>query len=48
MGRKIEKKVTEDDWDITYDYKKFENCVLNVLPLEDVGFPVHAVPGADD
>ena len=48
MGRKIEKKVTEDDWDITYDYKKFENCVVDVLPLEDVGFPVHAVPGADE
>jgi len=48
MGKKIQKKVEETDWEISYDYKKFENCAVDVLPLEDVGFPVYSVPGSDE
>jgi hypothetical protein len=48
MGVKKTKQVEENDYEIEYDYKKFENCAVEILPLEDVGFPVHSIPGSDE
>jgi len=48
MGRRVSKKVNEVDYDIIYDYKKFEKCTCELVPLEDVGFPFWGIPGGDE
>ena len=40
--------VQEEDFEVIYDFKKFEKCTSEIVPLEDVGFPVYSIPGSDE
>lgn len=48
LGGKKEYKVPEQRYKVTYEYKKFENAKVEVLDLEDVGFPTYSVPTSDE
>jgi len=37
-------KEEEVKYDITYEYKKFESCKVEVCDLEDIGFPLYQSP----
>ena len=44
IGGKKEHEVTPTKFKIRYEYKKFESCQVEVINLEDVGFPTYSVP----
>jgi hypothetical protein len=46
FGGKKKVETEEQLYDITYEYKKFEKCRIEVIDLEDVGFPLYSVPSA--
>lgn len=48
IGREAEIELDAGDYDIKYEYKKFEFVRTELLPLEDVGFPCWSVPGSDE
>jgi len=48
FGKKTTVRTTDEDFEVIYDYKKFENCVVELIPLEDVGFPPYSIPGSDE
>lgn len=48
IGGKKEYQVPEQKFKITYEYKKFESCKVEVINLEDIGFPTYSVPSSNE
>lgn len=48
LGGKKEYQVNETKFKIRYEYKKFESCKVEVINLEDVGFPTYSVPTSNE
>lgn len=48
IGGKKEYQVPETKFKIRYEYKKFESCKVEVINLEDVGFPTYSVPTSNE
>lgn len=46
LGGKKEFEVPQRKYKIIYEYKKFERCKVEILDLEDVGFPTNSVPSS--
>jgi hypothetical protein len=46
FGGKKQIQTEKQLYDITYEYKKFERCKIEVIDLEDVGFPLFSIPSA--
>lgn len=40
-GRNVDFEITDQDYNISYEPRKVEYCVTDLIPLEDVGFPVY-------
>lgn len=48
MGAEKRVKYQDLTYDIKYEFLKFEKCIVELLPLDDVGFPVYAMPRTDE
>lgn len=48
MGKQAELELETTDYDIKYEYLKFENPKVELCALEDVGFPCWSIPGSDE
>jgi len=48
MGKQAELELEVSDYDIKYEYLKFENPKVELCALEDVGFPCWSIPGSDE
>lgn len=46
FGGKKRIQTEEQLYDLSYEYKKFEKCKVEVIDLEDAGFPLFSVPSA--
>lgn len=44
LGGQKQHEVEQTKFKIRYEYKKFEACQVEVINLEDVGFPTYSVP----
>lgn len=41
-------QLEERDYDVKYEYKLFQKCKVELVPLEDIGFPSWSIPGSDE
>lgn len=48
FGGKKNIQTEQQLYDIKYEYKKFERCKVEVIDLEDFGFPLFSVPSAKE
>ena len=48
LGKQAELELETTDYEVKYEYLKFENPKVELCALEDVGFPCWSIPGSDE